>query len=372
MYASFYGFKDEPFRLTPDPRYLHLSEPHQAALTAVLEGIFYRKGLVMLTGPIGTGKTTLVHAALQIITDRKMPIKSALLFNPVLTRDEFLEMILDEYEVRCSSASKPRRLAELHQMLLDTQRARGTAVLFVDEAHLLSSELLEEIRLLGNADTHDGKLMQIVLSGQPELLAIMERKELSALRQRIAARANLRPLSLPETKAYVAERLNAAGLQGLSPFPTPTLEALHGFSAGVPRLINLIGDGCLTLGFRNQLHLIQPSLVEEVAVSMGLGLARVPTVTREVVREPVWQKKAAPSIVGDDVPLVFEPVRGSANETDPIEESPLAPASTQSVLVLNRNSDSEVAHNQLAPQKTAVDRMIEAMKLNRAVARGVR
>src|SRR5260370_22923820 len=122
MYLSFYHVKDEPFRLTPDPRYLHLSEPHQFALTVVLEGIFYRKGLVMITGAIGTGKTTIVHTALQLFSDRKMPVKSALLFNPMLTRDEFLEMMLDEFEVSCSSTSKPRRLAALHQILLETPR----------------------------------------------------------------------------------------------------------------------------------------------------------------------------------------------------------------------------------------------------------
>src|SRR5882757_9690116 len=109
MYLSYYLLKDEPFRLTPDPRYLHLAEPHRAALTTLLEGIFYRKGLVMITGPIGTGKTTLVHAALQILYDRKMAVKSALLFNPTLTRDEFLEMMLDEFEVSCPSTSKPKR-----------------------------------------------------------------------------------------------------------------------------------------------------------------------------------------------------------------------------------------------------------------------
>src|SRR5579863_1406545 len=106
MYLSFYQLKDEPFRLTPDPRYLHLTEPHHAALTVLLEGIFYRKGLVMITGPIGTGKTTLVHTALQVIADKKMPLKSALLFNPVLSRDEFLEMMLEEFEVTCAATSK--------------------------------------------------------------------------------------------------------------------------------------------------------------------------------------------------------------------------------------------------------------------------
>jgi general secretion pathway protein A len=270
MYLSFYHVKDEPFRLTPDPRYLHLSEPHQFALTVVLEGIFYRKGLVMITGAIGTGKTTIVHTALQLFSDRKMPVKSALLFNPMLTRDEFLEMMLDEFEVSCSSTSKPRRLAALHQMLLETQRAGGTAVLFIDEAHLLSPELLEEIRLLGNADTHHEKLLQIVLSGQPELLTVMNRTSLSALKQRIAARAHLRPLTAIETSVYIGERLHAAGLEGSSPFTAQALEAIHRHSGGVPRLINLVCEGCLSLGFKTGRATIQPSMVDDVATSLGL------------------------------------------------------------------------------------------------------
>jgi general secretion pathway protein A len=284
MYLSYYDLKEEPFRLTPDPHFLHLSAPHQTALTVLLEGILYRKGLVMVTGPIGTGKTTLVHTALKMLTDvskQKMPIKSALMFNPTLTRDEFLEMMLEDFEISCPSTSKPRRLIALQQMLLETQRRGGTAVLFIDEAHLLSSELLEEIRLLGNADTHQEKLLQIVLSGQPELVAVMNRRELSALQQRIAARASLRPLRLPEVCSYVAERLHFAGLQAVSPFSPAALEQILRFSTGVPRLINLICDACLTLGFKTSRKTIQPDVVEEVAVSLGL----IPEVPEFVEKE---------------------------------------------------------------------------------------
>jgi general secretion pathway protein A len=200
-----------------------------------------------------------------------MPIRSALLFNPTLTRDEFLEMMLEEFEVECTATSKPRRLMALNQMLLSTQREGGTAVLFIDEAHLLSPELLEEIRLLGNADTHHEKLLQIVLSGQPELVAMMNRRELSALQQRIAARANLRPLTLSEVRSYISERLCFAGLKGLSPFSESAVERILFHSSGVPRLINLICDACLSLGFRTKCKTIQPQIVEEVAAAMGLA-----------------------------------------------------------------------------------------------------
>ena len=327
MYRAFFQLKDQPFRLTPDPRFLHLAEPHQAALTTLLEGIFYRKGLVMITGPIGTGKTTLVHTALHFISDKKMGIKSALLFNPVLTRDEFLEMMLEEFEVSCPSASKPRRLMALHQMLLEAQRRGGTAVLFIDEAHLLSTELLEEIRLLGNADTHQEKLLQIILCGQPELLAMMNRRELSALQQRIAARAHLRPLSLAETRAYVAERLHAAGLQGPSPFPPSTLEVVFRCSEGVPRLINLVCDGCLALGFRTQRRMIQQDIAEEVAVSLGLA-------------------QRAPAVVEKPVPATL-------------------PGATATAAAAAAGASSG------GDQKSVVDILIEAMKQNRATTRGV-
>jgi general secretion pathway protein A len=326
MYLSYYQLKDEPFRLTPDPRFLHLSEPHQAALTAVLEGIFYRKGLVMITGPIGTGKTTLVHAALQLLTSKKMPIKSALLFNPTLTRDEFMEMMLEEFEVECTSLSKPKRLMALHQMLLDTQRSGGTSVLFIDEAHLLSSELLEEIRLLGNADTHQEKLLQIVLSGQPELATMMNRRELSALQQRIASRAQLRPLSLAETRVYIAERLHSAGLDGPAPFAVPAVESIYKASQGVPRLINLVCDACLVLGFKTQRRTIQPDIVDDVAISLNLNQP-----------EPVAEEKSTPA----EKILAVPAPKSVPSETVP----------------------------PVVFQKTAVDLLIEAMKHNRATAR---
>jgi general secretion pathway protein A len=295
-------------------------------LTAVLEGIFYRKGLVMITGPIGTGKTTLVHAALQLLTSKKMPIKSALLFNPTLTRDEFMEMMLEEFEVECTSLSKPKRLMALHQMLLDTQRSGGTSVLFIDEAHLLSSELLEEIRLLGNADTHQEKLLQIVLSGQPELATMMNRRELSALQQRIASRAQLRPLSLAETRVYIAERLHSAGLDGPAPFAVPAVESIYKASQGVPRLINLVCDACLVLGFKTQRRTIQPDIVDDVAISLNL------------------------------------------NQPEPVAEEKSTPAEKILAVPAPKNVPSETVPP-VVFQKTAVDLLIEAMKHNRATAR---
>ncbi len=274
MYTSYYHLKEEPFRLTPDPRFLHLAEPHRAALTALLRGVLLRKGLVVLTGPVGTGKTTLLHAALQILSDKSVtetPIASAFLFNPTMSREEFLEAILEEFGISCSSTSKPRRLSALYQMLLETQRRGGTAVLLVDEAQLLTVELLEEIRLLSNTDSYREKLLQVILCGQPEFLTLLARPELRALQQRIVEGRDLRSLSQAETRAYIAGRLHAAGLQGPSPFTDDSLQAVCSYTQGVPRLINLVCDGSLWIGFRTQRNRIQPDIVEEAAISLGLA-----------------------------------------------------------------------------------------------------
>jgi general secretion pathway protein A len=179
-------------------------------------------------------------------------------------------MILDDFRVVCPSTSKSGRLMALYKMLMETQSMGGTAVLFIDEAHLLSTQLLEEIRLLGNADTHQAKMLQIVLCGQTELAHFMNGKELEALKQRIAGHAILRPLNFQESHDYVAERLHLAGLKDESPFSAEALDAILRYSQGVPRLINLICDACLALGYRTLRKTFPADMVGEVALSLGL------------------------------------------------------------------------------------------------------
>jgi len=268
VYLSFYGLKEEPFRLTPDPRFLHLAEPHRTALMSLVNAILLRKGIAVVTGPVGTGKTTILHATLHLLSSRAVasgPNASAFLLNPTLSREELLEAILEEFEVSCPTPSKPRRLMALHHMLLDTQRRGGTAVLIVDEAHLLSPELLEEIRLLSNTDSYREKLLQIILCGQPELLPLLAQPELRALQQRVASRCHLRALSHPETRAYVAERLHAAGLKGASPFSGAALDAIFDCTQGNPRLINLVCDAALTMGWNQGAKQFTPEMIEEAA-----------------------------------------------------------------------------------------------------------
>jgi general secretion pathway protein A len=273
MYLEYYQLRKEPFRLTPDPTFLHLAQPYSDALDALVQCILRRRGLMVLSGPIGTGKTTLLHAAMQILMsskDSKTSLATAFVFNPLLSREEFLETLLIEFEIPSTSPSKPARLAALHKMFLQKQRQGGTTVLIVDEAHLLTPELLEEIRLLSNTDTYQEKLLQVVLCGQPELSMLLQRAEMRALQQRITQYCSLRPLTLPETRGYIAERMHAAGLRGPSPFSSKSIEYVHRYSDGVPRRINQICDGALFLGFATQRNAIQPDMVEAAAQQLQL------------------------------------------------------------------------------------------------------
>lgn len=309
MYETFFGLREEPFRLTSDPRFLHLAEPHAAALNTLLDAVTRRKGLVLVTGPCGTGKTMVIHATLQILSDQAKthrPISTAFVFNPTLSRDEFLEMTLEEFAIPCTATSKPARLAALHQMLLERHTQGSTSLLLIDEAHLLTDELLEEIRLLSNADSYKEKLLQIVLCGQPELLTLLSRPESRALRQRIASTCSLRPLVFQEFEAYVAERLHAAGFRGpTSPFPTPVLEEIFRRTEGVPRLINLFCDTCLEIGCKGQKLLIDLAVVEAAASALGRNevyIAQRPA-SGIAMADPVFAPDAADtmrSIIGNN------------------------------------------------------------------------
>jgi general secretion pathway protein A len=272
MYLAHYKLKAEPFQLTPDPRFLQLAEAHRNALSILFQGVLMRKGFLVLTGPVGTGKTTLLHAMLHMLSNpavSKAPLSTAFVVNPTLTREEFLEFILDEFEVSCSSASKPRRLAALQDMLVETQRRGSTAVLVIDEAHLMNAELLEEVRLLGNTDSYREKPLQIILSAQPELQVVLQGRELQALKQRVAGWCALRALTLPETSAYIAERMHVAGLDDSSPFLDSAVERIFARSRGVPRVINLICDQCLIGGAMAGRRQIDPQMVDEAVLAMG-------------------------------------------------------------------------------------------------------
>jgi len=272
MYLGFYGLRQEPFRLAPDPRFLHLAEPHRNTLRSMLEGVSGRKGLQVATGPVGTGKTTLLYSLQHILSHEassEQPVRSAFVVNPTLTQDEFYEALLDELEMP-AQASKPARLRALHQLLMRTYRENGNVVLIVDEAHLISPAVLEEIRLLVNLDNYPKSVLQIIFCGQPELLVLLKKPELAALKQRIAIFSQLRVLTLVESRSYVAERLHVAGLPGESPFTSLAMEEIHRFSGGVPRVINLLCDRALIIGARQQAKKVGADCAMEAAEELGL------------------------------------------------------------------------------------------------------
>jgi general secretion pathway protein A len=381
LYTAFYQLKEEPFRLTPDPRFLHLADPHRTALKVLLQGVLQRKGFTVVAGPVGTGKTTLLHTALQILTEKsegRGRLVSAFLVNPTLAPAELLEAVLDEYEITCTATSKPRRLAALHQMLFQTQQQGGTAILLIDEAHLMSVELLEEIRLLGNTDTYQEKLLQIVLCGQPELFAVLQRPELQALQQRIASTCLLRPLSLPEVRAYMAERMHAAGLRGSSPFTGTAVEVIHRLTGGVPRLINLLSDACLMCGFELKRKQIDQFLVEQASEDV-LGLVKGPFSPSVAASAGSHSKKDERQAPVEPKPATMPPW--------PPEEAPLqarAAVATESVARIGISSSlSAAAATMVAEERRSIkvsprdgtwtrstfDVLIDALKQGRTTAR---
>jgi len=282
VYLDFLNLKREPFSLTPDPKFLHLADPHRNALVALVQGVIRRRGFMVATGPVGTGKTTILNALLHLLSnlhkngDRKLV--SAFLVNPVLSREEFLESVLDEFEVQVASTTKPRRLLALHELFLEAQSKGGTAVLLIDEAHLLTVDLLEDIRLLTNMDTHREKLLQVILCGQPELATLLLQPQMRALRQRIALLAQLRPLTSAETTSYIEQRLRLAGFEGPSPlFSAAALDEVYRRTQGVPRLINLLCDSCLSIAAQMHRKDVDTDIVR-AAVS-GLTLTAPSVVT---------------------------------------------------------------------------------------------
>jgi len=269
MYKEFYGLRANPFNVNPDPRYLFLTRHTEEALACLTYGIQSRKGFVLLTGEVGTGKTTLINKLLEWL--RLQQVATAFVFNSRLNVPNFLDYMMADFGIPCDSKAKSQILLRLYNWLLDRYRAGETAVLIVDEAQNLSEELLEEIRMLTNLETFTEKLMQIVLVGQPELEQKLRQPQLRQLRQRLTLRARTYPFTLEETKAYVQQRLRVAGWDGQQIFDPEAVTAIHRFALGIPRLINLLCEHCLVSGFVDQQKIIGPAVAEGVARDFELG-----------------------------------------------------------------------------------------------------
>lgn len=269
MYKEFFGLRANPFNVNPDPRYLFLTRHTEEALACLTYGIQSRKGFVLLTGEVGTGKTTLINKLLEWL--RLQQVATAFIFNSRLNVPQFLDYMLADFGIPCDSKAKSQILLRLYNWLLDRYRAGETAVLIVDEAQNLSDEVLEEIRMLTNLETFTEKLLQIVLVGQPELEQKLKQPQLRQLRQRLTLRAKTHALTLDETKAYVQQRLRIAGSNGQQIFEPEALEAIHRYASGIPRVINLLCEHCLVSSFVDQQKVIAPAVVDGVARDFDLG-----------------------------------------------------------------------------------------------------
>ena len=250
MYNSFYGFREAPFHITPDPRFLFFSTQHREAFHHILFGIRERKGFIQITGEVGAGKTTVCRAVLEELGPT---CRTALVLNPLLTTTQLLRTIAVELGLSPEpNLDKPGYLDLLNAFLIEQAQKGHDVAVFIDEAQDLDREALEEIRLLSNLETDDRKLLQIVLIGQPELRDKLNDPALRQLRQRITVRYHLRPLSRPDVKRYIGHRLRVAGANGSPTFTPWALVALHRYARGIPRLVNAVCDKALLYGFVNQ------------------------------------------------------------------------------------------------------------------------
>jgi general secretion pathway protein A len=263
MYKSFFGLKESPFNANPDPRFLYLTNQVEEALTGLMYGIQTRKGFITLTGEVGTGKTTLVNRLLDWLHHRRA--RTAFLFNSRMNTNQLFDFILAEFDIPCDSRSKSQQLMKLNHWLLDRYRAGETVVLILDEAQNLTFPVLEEVRLLTNLETSTDKLLQIVLSGQPELEDKLKLPELRQLRQRIMLRCKTTPLTKEQTHDYILKRLKIAGAGDEPIFSPEAMDAVHIYSLGIPRVVNLLCEHSLVNAYVDQQRPIKQKVVEDVA-----------------------------------------------------------------------------------------------------------
>jgi general secretion pathway protein A len=269
MYKEFFGLRANPFNVNPDPRYLFLTRHTEEALACLTYGIQSRKGFVLLTGEVGTGKTTLINKLLEWLRAQQVP--TAFIFNSRMNVPQFLDYMMADFGIPCDTRSKSQILLRLYNWLLERYRAGETAVLIVDEAQNLADEVLEEIRMMTNLETFTEKLLQIVLVGQTELEQKLKQPNLRQLRQRLTLRAKTHPLTLEESKSYIQQRLRIAGSNGQQVFDAEALAAIHRYSAGIPRVVNLICEHCLVSAFVDQQKLVTSGIVDTVAHDFDLG-----------------------------------------------------------------------------------------------------
>ena len=290
MYLEFYGLLRSPFDMTPDPSLLYLGDTHREGLATLVYGVKARKGFVLLTGEVGTGKTTLLHA---LLSQLDVNTTSAFIFNPRLEPLDFFHMLFDEFGIEGTHKTKAEYLLALNRFLIARLEKDETVVLVIDEAQNLSPEMLEEVRLLSNLETPTAKLMQIVLVGQPELSALLARPELRQLRQRIVLRHHLRPFEEREMDTYVDERLRLSGYTGKGIFKRSARKSLYAVTGGIPRLVNVVCDSALLLGYAREQTALDGGIIEEVARDLEIN---------DPAQDKVASDEAAPEAAAEAAP----------------------------------------------------------------------
>ena len=268
MYNAFFGFSENPFSLSPDPAFFYRSEQHEEALANLVYGVQARKGFIVLSGEVGTGKTTMLECLRDYLEAQY--IEFAFIFNSRINSDQFFEMIAYDLDLQCPRTSKTEVLFALNQLLVEQAQEGRTVVLIVDEAHNLDWDVLEEIRLLGNLENRNGKLLQIILAGQPELDRKLDAPNLRQLKQRIVLRCNLQPFTLRDAVEYMESRLEIAGMPEQEIFTEEMLAEIHLRSQGIPRLINAICDNLLLTAFAQESKTCTTEMLDEVCKDMRL------------------------------------------------------------------------------------------------------
>ncbi len=280
IYLNFYGFERDPFGVTPDPDFLFMTPGHREALAQLLYAIHEKKGFILVTAEIGMGKTTLLEALRQEL-DANTAV--AYVSNSLLPFPAILEYMFEEFDIEKPGDSPAQRLVVLQNFLVDRHRAGQNTVLILDEAQNLYPQTLEQIRLLSNFETTKEKILQIVLVGQPELLARLEMPELRQLKQRIGILCSIPPMTRSGTRNYIRTRLRMAGLQDLGVFTEAALQRITEYAAGIPRVVNTVCDHCLLIGYADQTRRIDPDIVEQAIGYLEVG-ARPRRRTRATVR----------------------------------------------------------------------------------------
>ncbi|MFC5462495.1 AAA family ATPase [Massilia niabensis] len=353
MYTNYFSLKQAPFSIAPDPRYLFMSERHREALAHLLYGINSGGGFVLLTGEIGAGKTTVCRCFIEQVPEN---CRLAYIFNPKLTVGELLQSVCEEFRIAMPGGQGGVKsyIDAINAYLLESHAQGRNNVLVIDEAQNLSTDVLEQLRLLTNLETSERKLLQIILIGQPELRTMLARPELEQLAQRVIARYHLGPLSEQETGAYIAHRMAVAGSQGAPVFPDSVVPLVHRISGGVPRRINLLCDRALLGAYVENSREATPIIVRTAAAEVFAGegapaarSARWPLVAGGVLAGAALSVAAWQLLPRGDVPAASAPAARAPAKTVLLAAAKPAPAGTRAVLPLGR-ADEALALRALA------------------------